>query len=152
VQVAGEQGWGAVLRGVRSLTEVQAHFAEAGLDQGRRVLDIALRLADTYREATERTTDRVQALTESCTNVGRGLQNWQQECLAQLRRSAEHLSAGSMDFSWCRSPAEFVKIQRDIYVGVINNLLQANAVFFDVAAKTAQDTTTSLQGREAASA
>ena len=151
-RVAGEQGWGAVLRGVRSLTEVQAHVAEASLDQGRRVLDIALQLADTYRETTERTADRVQALTESCTNFGLGLQNWQQEYLAQLRRSAEHLSAGHMDFSRCRSPAEFVKIQRDTYVGAINHLLQANAAFFDVAAKTAQDTATSLHGREAVSA
>jgi hypothetical protein len=151
-RVAGEQGWGAVLRGVHSLTKVQAHFAEASLDHGRRVLDIALRLADTYREATERAADRAQALTESCTNVGRGLRNWQQEGLAQLRRSAEQLSVGQMDFSRCRSPAEFVKIQRDIYVGAINHLLQANAVFFDVAAKTAQDTAMSLQGREAVKA
>ena len=148
-RVSGEQGWEAVLRGLRSLTGVQAHFAEVSLDQGRRVLDIALQLADTYHETTERTADRVQALTESCTNVGRGLQNWQQECLAQLRRSAEHLAAGHMDFSRCRSPAEFVKIQRDTYVEAINHLLQANAVFFDIAAKTAQDTATSLRGREA---
>jgi Phasin protein len=151
-RLAGELGWGAVLRGMRSLTEVQAHFAEASLDQGRRALDIALRVADTYRDATERTADRVQALTESCTNVGRGLQDWQQECFAQLRRSAEHLSAGQMDFSRCRSPAEFMKIQRDIYLGTINHLLQANAAIFDVASKTAQDTATSLQGREAVSA
>jgi hypothetical protein len=151
-RLAGELGWVAVLRSVRSLTEVQAHFAEASLDQGRRALDIALRVADTYREATERTADRVQALTESCTNVGRGLQDWQQECFAQLRRSTEHLSAGQMDFSRCRSPAEFMKIQRDIYVGTINHLLQANAAFFDVATKTAHGTATSLQGHEAVSA
>jgi hypothetical protein len=151
-QLAGEQGWGAVLRGVRSLTDVQVHFAEANLDQGRRVLDIALRVTDTYREATERTADRVQALTDSCTNVGRRLQNWQQECLAQFLRSGEHLSASQTDFSRCRSPAEFVKIQRDIYVEAINHLFQANAVFFDVAAKTARDTATSLQGREAVNA
>jgi hypothetical protein len=111
-------------------------------------LGIALRVADTYREATDRTADKVQALTDSCMNVGRGLQNWQQECLAQFRRSAEHLSAKQQDFSRRRSE-ELVKVQRDLYVGVIDSLLRANAVFFDAATKNAQDTATSLQEREA---
>jgi hypothetical protein len=151
-RMAGEQGWGAALQGVRTMTAIQAHFADASLDQGRRVLGIALRVAETYRAATDRTASRVQALTDSCTSAGRGLQNWHQECLAQFRRSAEHLSAKRQDFSQCRSPAEFVMVQHDIYVGAINNLLRANAVLFDVAAKTAQDTATSLRDREATTA
>jgi hypothetical protein len=110
-------------------------------------LGIALRVADTYREATDRTADKVLALTDSCMNVGRGLQNWRQEYLAQFRRSAEHLSTKQQDFSRPRSE-ELVKVQRDVYVGVINSRLRANAVLFDVAAKNAQDTATSLQERE----
>jgi hypothetical protein len=147
-RIAGEYGWEAMLRGVRAMTEIQAHAAGVNLDQGRRVLGIALRVADTYREATDRTADKVQALTDSCMNVGRGLQNWQQECLAQFRRSAEHLSAKQQDFSRRRSE-ELVKVQRDVYVGVIDSLLRANNVFFDAATKNAQDTATSLQEREA---
>ena len=42
-----------------------------------------------------------------------------------------------------------VKIQHDIYVGAINDLLRTNAVFFDVVTRTAQDTATSLRDREA---
>ena len=130
----------------------QIDVAGKPVDEAFAPQSVTLRLADTYREATERTADRVQALTDSCTNVGRRLQNWQQECLGQFLRSGEHLSASQADFSRCRFPAEFVKIQRDIYVEAINHLFQANAVFFDVAAKTAQDTATSLQGREAVNA
>jgi hypothetical protein len=147
-RIAKGHGWDALLRGMRAMTEIHAHFAEANLDQGRRVLGIALRVADTYREATDRGADKVQALAESCTNVGRGWLDWQQECLAQFHRSAEHLSSRQQDFSRCRSK-EFVKVQHDIYVGVINSLLGANAEFFDVASKNAQHTATSLQEREA---
>jgi Phasin protein len=148
-RIAGERGWGATLQGMRIMSAIQAHFAEASLDQSRRVLGTAFQVAETYRAATDRTANRVQALSNSWTHAGRGLQNWHQECLAQFHRSAEHLSAKQQDLSQCRSPAEFVKVQYDIYVGAINDLLRANAVLCDVVAKTAQDTATSLRDREA---
>jgi hypothetical protein len=144
-RIAGEPGWEAVVRGVRAMAEIQTRCAKASLDQGQRALGTALQVVDMYREAAGLTAGNVQALTESCTNAGRGLQNWQQECFAQFRRSAAHLTARQQDFGWHRSPAEFVKVQRDIYVGAVNDLLRANTVFFDVAAKAAQIQATSLQ-------
>jgi hypothetical protein len=150
--IAGERGWGATLQGMRTMSAIQAHFAEASLNQSRRIWGIAFQIAETYRMATDRTANRVQALSNSWASAGRGLQNWHQECLAQFHRSAEHLSAKQQDFSQCRSPAELVKVQHDIYVGAINDLLRANAVLFDVVAKTARDAATSLQDREAMTA
>jgi len=144
-RIAGEPGWEAVVRGVRAMAEIQAHCAKASLDQGQRVLGSALQVVDMYREAAGLTAGNVQALTDSCTNAGRGLQNWQQECVAQFRRSAAHLTARQQDFGWHRSPADLVKAQRDIYVGAVNDLLRANTVFFDVAAKAAQIQATSLR-------
>jgi hypothetical protein len=144
-RIAGEPGWEAVVCGMRAMAEIQAHCAKASLDHGQRVLGTALQVVDMYREAVGLTAGSVQALTESCAHAGRGMQNWQQECFAQFRRSAAHLSATKQDFSWHRSSAEFVKVQRDIYVGAVNDLLRANTVFFDVAAKTAQTQATSLQ-------
>jgi hypothetical protein len=146
-RTAGQQGSGAALQGMRTMSAIQAHFAEASLDESRRVWGIAFQAAETYRAATE-----VQALTNSWTRAGLGLQNWHQECLAQFHRSAEHLSAKQQDLSQCRSPAEFVKVQHDIYVGAISDFLRANAVLCDVVAKTAQDTATSLRDREAMTA
>jgi hypothetical protein len=151
-RTAGQQGSGAALQGMRTMSAIQAHFAEASLDESRRVWGIAFQVAETYRAATDRTANRVQALTNSWTRAGLGLQNWHQECLAQFHRSAEHLSAKQQDLSQCRSPAEFVKVQHDIYVGAISDFLRANAVLCDVVAKTAQDTATSLRDREAMTA
>jgi hypothetical protein len=144
-RIAAEPGWEAMMRGVRTMAEIQAHCAKAGLDQGQRVLGTAHQVVDMYREAAGLTAGNVQALTESCANAGRGLQNWQQECFAQFRRSAAHLTARQQDFGWHRSPADLMKVQRDIYVGAVNDLLRANTVFFDIAAKAAQSQATSLQ-------
>ena len=144
-RTAGQPGWEAAVKGVRAMAEIQAHCAKASLDQGQRVLGTALQVVDMYREAAGLTAGNLQALTESYANAGRGLQNWQQECFALYRRSAAHLSARQQDFGWHRSPAEFVKVQRDVYVGAVNDLLRANSVFFDVAANAAQIQATSLQ-------
>ena len=144
-RIAGEPGWDVMVRGVRAMAEMQAQCAKASLDQGQRVLGAAFQVVDMYREAAGLTAGNVQALTESCTNAGRDLQTWQQECFAQFRRSAAHLTARQHDLGWNRSPADFVKIQRDIYVGAVNDLLRANSVFFDVAAKAAQIQARSLQ-------
>jgi hypothetical protein len=140
-----QPGWEAAVRGVRAMADIQAHCAKTSLDQGQRVLGTALQVVDMYREAAGLTAGNVQGLTESYANAGRGLQNWQQECFALFRRSAAHLSARQPDFGWHRSPAEFVKVQRDIYVGAVNDLLKANSVFFDVAANAAQIHAASLQ-------
>ena len=144
-RTAGRPGWEAAVRGVRAMAEIQAHCAKTSLDQGQRALGTVLQVVDMYREAAGLTAGNVRALTESYTNAGRGLQNWQQEYVALFRRSAAHLSARQQDFGWHRSPAEFVKVQRDVYVGAVNDLLRANSVFFDVAANAAQIQATSLQ-------
>jgi hypothetical protein len=144
-RTAGQPGLEAAVRGMRAMAEIQADCAKANLDQGQRVLGAALQVVDMYREAAGLTAGNMQALTESYTNAGRGLQTWQQESFAQFRRSAAHLTARQQDFGWHRSPAEFVKAQRDIYVGVVNDLLRANTVFFDVAAKAARIQGTALQ-------
>jgi hypothetical protein len=62
-RIAGEHGWETARRAVGTVAEVQAHFAEASLDQGQRVFDIAGPVADIYREATDRTAGSAQALT-----------------------------------------------------------------------------------------
>jgi hypothetical protein len=146
--IAGERGWGAMLQGMRTMSAIQAHFAEASLNQSRRVWGIAFQVAETYRTATDRTANSVQTLSNSWASAGRGLQSWHQECLAQFRRSAEHLSAKQQDLSQCRSPTELVKVQHDICIRAINDLLVANVILCDVVAKSAKDTATSLRDRE----
>ena len=144
-RIGGEPGWDVMVRGVRAMAEMQAQCAKASLDQGQHVLGTALQVVDMYREAAGLTAGNVQALTECCTSARRDLQTWQQECFAQFRRSAAHLTARQPDLGWNCSPADFVKIQRDIYVGAVNDLLRANTVFFNVATKAAQMQATSVQ-------
>jgi Phasin protein len=126
---------------------VQVPLADAGLEQGRRVIEATAQVTDVYRDAAERSADDVQALVSSFQTFGRGLQQWQHAYLDLLNQSAERMARKRSELMNARSPVQVAEVQRDLYLDAVNGLFTANTRLLQLGVQIAQDAMRPLQGR-----
>ena len=125
-QRATDQGREAIVSGLRAVANAQGPLADAGFEQSRRALEITSRVTDVYRQAAERAADDVHALFDSWMSLGRGLQRWQQAYADALRQSLESVADKRQNMLQSDSPVHFAEVQRDLYVDLVSNTVQAS--------------------------
>jgi hypothetical protein len=136
---AAEQGREAMLKGVQTVAGVSSHVADINFDRSRDMMSSAAHAMDIYRDASERSAERVQALFSSAMVVGRGWQNMQHAWLEMMDHSMEHAAHKPQDLLRCKNIVEFAEVQRDLYLDAINHAFESASRMLDLAGRTAQD-------------
>jgi len=142
-----EQSREAAASGFRAIIGVQVPLADAGFEQGRRIIDVTAQVTDVYRDAAERSSDDVQALVSSLQTFGHGVQRWQHAFLDLLNQSAERISRKRGELMSARSPVQVAEVQRDLYLDAVKGLFAANTTLLQLGVQIAQDTMRPLQDR-----
>jgi hypothetical protein len=136
---AVEQGREALLMGVRTAAGVGSRVADAGFGRGHHLLASATQAMDIYRDASERSAERVQALFSSYLTFGRGLQAMQHAWLEMADNTLENAAHKPQDLLRCKNIVEVAEVQRDLYIGAINHALESTSRLLEMAGRTAQD-------------
>lgn len=142
-----EQGRHVLDAGIRMMTRAQAPLADAGYDQGRRLIESSARVTDAYREAAERSAEDAQALIASYASIGRGLQQWNHACFDLLSQSVERSAQKRQALMQCSSVAELAQVQRDLYLDTIDGLFTSSTTLLQLAGRIAHDAVQPLQDR-----
>jgi hypothetical protein len=133
------------LMGVRTAAGVGSRVADIGLDRGHHLLASATHAMDIYRDASERSAERVQALFSSYLTFGRGLQAMQHAWLEIVDQTIENAAHKPQDLLRCKNMVEVAEVQRDLYIGTINHALESTTRLLEMAGRTAQDAARPLQ-------
>jgi hypothetical protein len=99
----------------------------------------AAHMMDIYRDASERSAERVQALFSSAMMMGRGLQSIQHAWLEMMDHSIEHAAHKPQDLLRCKNVVELAEVQRDLYLDAINHAFESTGRLLDLAGRTAHD-------------
>jgi hypothetical protein len=137
-QVA-EQGRDVAMLGLRTATGVGSRFADISFGRGHRLVSSAAQAMDVYRDASERSAERVQALFSSAMMMGRGLQNMQHAWLELMDHTMEHAAHKPQDLLHCKNLVEVAEVQRDLYLEAINHAFESTSRLLDLAGRTAQE-------------
>jgi len=136
---ATEQGREAMLMGVRTAADVSSRVADINFGRGHHLMSSAAHAMDIYRDASERSAERVQALFSSAMVMGRGLQHMQHAWLEMMDHTMEHAAHKPQDLLRCKNIIELAEVQRDLYLDVINHAFESTSRLLDLAGRTAQD-------------
>lgn len=136
---AAEQGREAMMMGVRTVAGVGSRVADISFGRSHDLMSSAAHAMDIYREASERSADRVHALFTSAMAMGRGLQSMQHAWLEMIDRSMEHAAHKPQDLLRCKNLVEIAEVQRDLYLDAINHAFESTSRLLDMAGRTAQD-------------
>jgi hypothetical protein len=136
---ATEQGREAMLIGVRTAADVGSRVADISFGKGQHLMSSARQAMDVYRNASERSAERVQALFSSAMVMGRGLQNMQHAWLEMMDHTMEHAAHKPQDLLRCKNIIELAEVQRDLYLDAINHAFESTSRLLDLAGRTAQD-------------
>jgi hypothetical protein len=142
-----DQGREATAAGLRAFASAQGPLVDAGLEQSRRALEITSQVTDVYRQAAERGASDVHALFDSWMSLGRGLQRWQQAYADVIRQSLESVADKRQNMLQSDSPVHFAEVQRDLYVDLVRNTVQASARLLELAGQIVHDSVRPLQER-----
>jgi Phasin protein len=136
---AAEQGREAMMMGVRTAAGVGSRVADISFGRGHDLMSSAAHAMDIYRDASERSAQRVQALFSSAMVMGRGLQSMQHAWLEMMDHTMEHAAHKPQDLLRCKNMIEFAEVQRDLYLDAINHAFESTSRLLDLAGRTAQD-------------
>ena len=142
-----EQGREGMRLGLRTVAEAQRPVAERGYEQGQRAIETAAGVSEAYRQAAERTAEDAQALAVSCTQLVRGAQQWQHAYFDMAQRALQRFGGRPQALLRAGSPVEAARIQRDLYVEMVNSAIASGSTLLQLAGQVAQDTVRPLQER-----
>jgi hypothetical protein len=136
---AAEQSREVMLMGVRTAAGVGSRVADISFGRGHHMMSSAAHAMDVYRDASERSAERVQALFSSAMVMGRGLQNMQHAWLEMMDHTMENATHKPQDLLRCKNMVELAEVQRDLYLNAINHAFESTSRLLDLAGRTAQD-------------
>jgi len=142
-----EQGQQVMRGGLHTMAAANEPLINAGHEQGRRVIEAALRIGDTYREAVQRAADDAQALVECQARLGSGLRQWQDACFELCHRTFDATVRKQQGMLQCRSLADAAEMQRDLYADVASDAFNLGTTMLRISARVAQDALRPLQDR-----
>jgi hypothetical protein len=142
---AAEQGREVMMMGMRTAAGVGSRVADISFGRGHHLLASAAHAMDIYRDASERSAERVQALMSSYMTFGRGLQHLQHAWLEMLDQTMEHTTHKPQDLFRCQNMVEMAEVQRDLYIDAINHAFESTSRLLEIAGRTAQDAVRPLQ-------
>jgi hypothetical protein len=134
-----EQSREAMLVGVRTAAGVGSKVADINFGRSRDLMSSAAHAMDIYRDASERSAERVQALFSSVMVMGRGLQTMQHAWLEMVDHAMKHAEHKPQDLLRCKNMVEFAEVQRDLYLDAVNHAFESTGRLLDLAGRTAQD-------------
>jgi phasin family protein len=140
-----EQGRDAVLLAARTAAGVGSRVAEISFGRSHHLLNSATQALDVYRDASERSAERVHALFSSYLTLGRGLQQIQHAWLEILDHSLENASHKPQDLLRAKNLVELAEVQRDLYLDTINHAVASGSRLLELASRTAQEAVRPLQ-------
>lgn len=144
---AAEQSREVLLMGVRTAAGVGSRVADISYGRGHHLLASAAHAMDIYRDASERSAERVQALFSSYMTFGRGLQHMQHAWLEMVDHTIENAAHKPQDLLRCKNAVELAEVQRDLYIDTINYAFESTSRLLEIASRTAQDAVRPLQSR-----
>jgi hypothetical protein len=136
---AAEQSREVLMMGMRTAAGVSSRVADISFGRGHDLMSSAAHMMDIYRDASERSAERVQALFSSAMMMGRGLQSIQHAWLEMMDHSIEHAAHKPQDLLRCKNVVELAEVQRDLYLDAINHAFESTGRLLDLAGRTAQD-------------
>jgi hypothetical protein len=136
---AAEQSRDAMLMGVRTVAGVGSRVADISFGRSHHYMSTAAQAMDIYRDASERSADRVHALFSSAMVMGRGLQSIQHAWLEMIDHSMENAAHKPQDLLRCKNIVELAEVQRDLYLDAVNHAFESTSRLLDLAGRTAQD-------------
>jgi hypothetical protein len=142
---AAEQSREVLMMGVRTAAGVGSRVADISFGRGHHLLASAAHVMDVYRDASERSAERVQALFSSYMTFGRGLQTMQHAFLEMVDHTMEKATHKPQDLLRCKNMIEVAEVQRDLYIDAINHACESTSRLLDIAGRTAQDAVRPLQ-------
>jgi len=142
---AAEQGHEVIMMAVRTAAGVGSRVADIGFGRGHHLLASTTNAMDIYREASERSAERIQALFSSYMTVGRGWQSLQRAWLEMIDHSIENAAHKPQDMLRCKNMVELAEVQRDLYIDAINHAVESTSRLMDIAGRTMQDAVRPLQ-------
>ena len=137
----------ATVLGIRALADAQAPLADAGYEEGRRLLESTARVTDVYREAADRTSGDIHALISSYTRLGRGVQEMQHAYFDLLRQGLDRLQRKPQDIWRARSMVEIAEVQRDLFTNGLETGVSMTSTLLQLSAKIVQEAMQPLQQR-----
>jgi hypothetical protein len=142
---AAEQSREVLMMGVRTAAGVGSRVADISFGRSHHFLASATHAMDIYRDASERSAERMQALFSSYLTFGRGLQSMQHAWLEMVDHRMENAVHKPQDLLRCKNVIELAEVQRDLYMDAINHLFESTSRLLDIAGRTAQDAVRPLQ-------
>jgi phasin family protein len=140
-----EQGRDAILLAARTAANVGSRVAEISFGRSHNLLTSTAQALDVYRDASERSAERVHALFSSYLTLGRGLQQIQHAWLEILDHSLENATHKPQDLLRAKNLVELAEVQRDVYLDTINHAVASGSRLLELASRTAQEAVRPLQ-------
>lgn len=136
-----------MLMAARAAAGVSGRVADMSYGRSHDMLNSTVHALDVYRDASERSAERVHALFSSYLTLGRGLQQMQHAWLEMVDHSLQTASHKPQDLLRCKTLEEFAEVQRDLYLGAVNHALESSTTLLQLAARTAEQAMRPLHGR-----
>ena len=140
-----EQSREAILTAARTAAGVGSRVADISFGRSHNMLNSTARALEVYRDASERSAERVHALFTSYMTLGRGLQQIQHAWLEIVDHSLENAAHKPQDLLRAKSVVELAEVQRDLYLSTINHAVESGSRLLELAARTAQEAVRPLQ-------
>ena len=134
-----EQTREVVMTGVRTAANVGSRVADISFGRGHHLLSSTAHMMDIYRNASEQSAGRVQALFSSWMAVGLGFQQMQHACLGILDRTVKNAAQKPQDILRCKTMAEVAEVHRDLCNSAISQTLELSGRLFELMSHTAQN-------------
>jgi hypothetical protein len=142
-----EQGREVIMMAARTAAGVSSRVADISYGRSHTILNSTVQALDIYRDASERSAERVHALFSSYLTLGRGLQQMQHAWLEIVDRSLENASHKPQDVLRARNLVELAEVQRDLYLSTINHAVESGSRLLELAGRTAQEAVRPLQSQ-----
>jgi hypothetical protein len=134
-----EQSREAMLTGARAAADVSGRVGDIGFGRSHHMMSSAAHAMDIYRDAAERSANRVQALMSSAMTLSRGLTSMQHAWFEMVDHSMETAAHKPQDLLRCKNMVELAEVQRDLYLDAINHAFESTSRLLEMAGRTAQD-------------
>jgi hypothetical protein len=134
-----DHGRDLMLMGARTAADVSGRIADMGYGRGHHLLASSVQVMDVYRDATERSADRLQAMFASYLTLGRSVQQMQHAWLEMVDQKLEHANHKPQDLLRCSNVVEFAEVQRDLYLDAISHAFDSSSRLFEMAGRALQD-------------
>jgi hypothetical protein len=140
-----DQGGDVMLMGVRTAAGVGGRIADISYGRGHHLLTSVVQAMDIYRDAAERSADRLQALFASCVALSRGVQQMQHTWLETMDHTLENAARRPQDMLRCSNVIALAEVQRDLYLEGLHHAFETNGRLLEMAGRVVQEAVRPMQ-------